>query len=361
MFSNTNLSALTRSVHDACTGLTYKGGAGRAAIHSCFGVVHCYTLESHFYMDRGIHRTKEIATLNSPGRNPKKKTLGYTPTHWRGVGKAAAVALLDLHGDNPYSRLPDSFFHSLSGMRQYLRKIVTDRQSKVKQKRRKAEQRKELSHAAAAPALAETAKINAGPKTVGRKSSRKKKNPYANVTSVVASMCRPRASTSHDDRLYSPKSKKGHKKLDRPRSNRGRKSLTKIQTLKVSDDEHNSATSRAAKASGRRVATTLASSQLIAEAVPPPSPTRLSSPQRLKLAVQHSRAVTTTTPSPDDTRRLSSPQRLKRAVRESRALLYGEAAARARRGLVADVDSGGCLLVRSSVLYGMNNATTSRM
>ena len=252
-------------------------------------------------------------------------------------------------------------------MRQYLLKVITDRQAKSKQKRRKSELRKEASEAAAAPVSTEPAKFNAGPKATGRKFSKKKKNPYANVTSVVASMCKPRASTSHGDRHRSPRNiynKSTKSQRGRPRSQRGRKSLTKIQTLKLPDDEHSTATSRAAKASGRRVATSmLASSQSVAEAMPPPSPTRLSSPQRLKLAVHHSRAVSAASTSPEDaasssfSRRLSSPQRLKRTVKECRALVYGEAAARVRRG-VAGRDSSSSRLVRSSVLY---NSKSSRM
>ena len=136
LFLSLPLFSLARSSHDIRTGLTSRLGAGRAAMYNCFGINNSYTVESNYHMDRNVHRTSPIPALNSPGSNPRK-TIGYSPTHWRCVGKALAVALLDLHGHNPYSRLPQSVFVNLIGLQKYLFNVIKQRrQSKVRKKKR---------------------------------------------------------------------------------------------------------------------------------------------------------------------------------------------------------------------------------
>uniref|UniRef100_A0A0D3I047 Uncharacterized protein n=2 Tax=Emiliania huxleyi TaxID=2903 RepID=A0A0D3I047_EMIH1 len=49
---------------------------------------------------------RDAAAISPPPSPPRGAALKYTPAHWRDVGKALALAALDLHDINPASRLP---------------------------------------------------------------------------------------------------------------------------------------------------------------------------------------------------------------------------------------------------------------
>lgn len=321
-FSTRNIQS--KSIHDASTGVHSKSGAGRAAMYSSFRLMHSYTLESHYHMDRTVHRTNKVAAINSPGRNLKKKTMGYSPAHWRCVGKASAVALLDLRDSNPFSRLPGSFFRNLRGMRKYLQKVITDRQAKAA--KRKSKTRKEPAEStdasvAAAAAATGPAKGNVDPKAKDRKSSKRKKSTNSSMPSSPKSIYREKPATSHGYRVgvslsKSRPDKKPQKSFSRPRSQRGRKIPAKVNITLTTD--HGPAPSRVSKASVLHGTTASRRSHALAEAMPPPSP-KLSSSEKLKIAVHQCREEASASSAPAGRpRRLSSPARLKRTVQQSR-------------------------------------------
>ena len=98
-----------------------KEGSGRVAIYKATGFAHCYTLESNYNTGK---YTNTIPPATGPGsaRAPaaqlsKASAPAYTPEIWYGVGRACLFAILDLHEDNPWSRLPKSSLKSIAGAR----------------------------------------------------------------------------------------------------------------------------------------------------------------------------------------------------------------------------------------------------
>jgi len=87
-----------------------KDGSGRVAIYKATGIVHSYTLECNY--NTGI-------TINSlPGNDePVQFPFRYTPVTWQGVGKALAVAALDMTGENPNSNVQHSEFNTMDTLR----------------------------------------------------------------------------------------------------------------------------------------------------------------------------------------------------------------------------------------------------
>ncbi|GAX73857.1 hypothetical protein CEUSTIGMA_g1307.t1 [Chlamydomonas eustigma] len=100
-----------------------KEGAGRVALFRETGLLHLYTVESNYNTVResGIvpacsGESNGRASPPSGKRAPQRLTTGVL----QGVGRALALAALDLKGTNPWSRLPASEYRSLEGMREWL-------------------------------------------------------------------------------------------------------------------------------------------------------------------------------------------------------------------------------------------------
>lgn len=106
---------------DQAKGLTAEG-SGRVHTYLAYGLVHSYTLECNYNTSRIGNEVappeQEILGQNvtppSPfTTNPEK----YTPSSWSGVGRACIVAMLDIRGQNPCSRIPKSKFKTLDRVR----------------------------------------------------------------------------------------------------------------------------------------------------------------------------------------------------------------------------------------------------
>lgn len=85
-----------------------KEGASRVAIYRMTGAAHCYTLECNYNMGRVVNKLAE--PLGGRALSPRPIPAGavapkYSPETWAEVGRALAVAALDLRGANPLSRL----------------------------------------------------------------------------------------------------------------------------------------------------------------------------------------------------------------------------------------------------------------
>ncbi|XP_072378899.1 cytosolic carboxypeptidase-like protein 5 isoform X1 [Diabrotica undecimpunctata] len=98
-----------------------RAGSGRVAVLSLTGIIKSYTLECNYNTGRLVNILPP--TIREPhGRMhtipvPPK----YTPQIFEEVGRSLGASILDLTGNNPFTRLPNSEFHSLSGLRDWLR------------------------------------------------------------------------------------------------------------------------------------------------------------------------------------------------------------------------------------------------
>jgi hypothetical protein len=90
-----------------------KEGSGRVAVYKMTGLTHVYTLECNYNMGRTVTRLQpphipkgiDKGALSPPPPPLKSVAPKYTPDSWRDVGKALALAALDMLGVNPCSRL----------------------------------------------------------------------------------------------------------------------------------------------------------------------------------------------------------------------------------------------------------------
>ena len=90
-----------------------KEGSGRVAVFKMSGLTHVYTLECNYNMGRVVNRIQpphvppglNKARLSPPPPPLRTNSPKYTPESWRAVGRALAVAALDVVGANPCSRL----------------------------------------------------------------------------------------------------------------------------------------------------------------------------------------------------------------------------------------------------------------
>jgi hypothetical protein len=106
---------------DAGDGLTAEG-SGRVSTYLQYGLVHSYTLECNYNMSKyqnevtiPHHDPKgQQVTPPSPYATSSEK---YTPGIYAGVGRACLIALLDLRGHNPCSRIPTSKYKTLERLR----------------------------------------------------------------------------------------------------------------------------------------------------------------------------------------------------------------------------------------------------
>jgi hypothetical protein len=159
---------------DAKKGLTAEG-SGRVSTYLRYGLIHSYTIESNYNTSRVGNEVP--ATEGDPGGaagdsgsvtftpNPEK----YTSYSWAGVGRAMLVAMLDLRGENPCSRIPNSRHRRLEEMRRKVYEVV--------------KQRKEYRQAAA------TARRAAGSFTSNNNNNRNSSNNCNNAPETVWRRC----------------------------------------------------------------------------------------------------------------------------------------------------------------------------
>ena len=113
-------------------GLTAEG-SGRVATYLAHKLIHSYTLECNYNMSRVANEVPPCetdpmganVTPASPfNSNPTEK---YTPATYHSVGRACIVALLDIRGCNPCSRVSNSKLRTLEKFRQIVTSEVRNR------------------------------------------------------------------------------------------------------------------------------------------------------------------------------------------------------------------------------------------
>jgi hypothetical protein len=109
-----------------------KEGSGRVALHKATGIIHSYTLECNYNSGRQRNAVSSATCDNgraSPAQPYSPMPHTYCIASFEQVGRALAVALLDLHSLNPWTRLPTSEPGSLAAWRASLAlRIKTSRE-----------------------------------------------------------------------------------------------------------------------------------------------------------------------------------------------------------------------------------------
>ncbi|XP_062406562.1 cytosolic carboxypeptidase-like protein 5 isoform X3 [Sardina pilchardus] len=103
-----------------------KEGSGRVAIHKAIGLIHSYTLECNYNTGRSVNAIPPACHDNGRATPPPPPTFPpkYTPDIYEQVGRAVAVAALDMAECNPWPRLILSEHSCLPNLRASLLKQV---------------------------------------------------------------------------------------------------------------------------------------------------------------------------------------------------------------------------------------------
>ncbi|KAL6442140.1 hypothetical protein ACFW04_002441 [Cataglyphis niger] len=99
-----------------------REGSGRVAVYKMTDLIRSYTLECNYNSGRLVNiipaRVRDgISKTTNPMFVPPK----YTPAVFEAVGAALGPSILDLTGSNPNSRLPNSQYRSLRGVKSHLK------------------------------------------------------------------------------------------------------------------------------------------------------------------------------------------------------------------------------------------------
>ncbi|KPP75262.1 cytosolic carboxypeptidase-like protein 5-like, partial [Scleropages formosus] len=103
-----------------------KEGSGRVAIHKAIGLIHSYTLECNYNTGRSVNTIPPACHDNGRATPPPPPAFPpkYTPEIFEQVGRAVAVAALDMAECNPWTRLILSEHSCLSNLRAWMLKHV---------------------------------------------------------------------------------------------------------------------------------------------------------------------------------------------------------------------------------------------
>ncbi|XP_077668373.1 cytosolic carboxypeptidase-like protein 5 isoform X4 [Eretmochelys imbricata] len=103
-----------------------KEGSGRVAIYKASGIIHSYTLECNYNTGRSVNSIPLACHDNGRASPPPPQTFPtkYTVELYEQVGRAVAIAALDMAECNPWSRLVLSEHSSLGNLRAWMLKHV---------------------------------------------------------------------------------------------------------------------------------------------------------------------------------------------------------------------------------------------
>ncbi|XP_068135969.1 cytosolic carboxypeptidase-like protein 5 [Hyperolius riggenbachi] len=103
-----------------------KEGSGRVAIHKATGIIHSYTLECNYNTGRCVNPIPVACHDNGRATPPPPPAFPpkFTTDIFEQVGRAVAVAVLDLEECNPWPRLIMSEYNNLSNLKAWMLKHV---------------------------------------------------------------------------------------------------------------------------------------------------------------------------------------------------------------------------------------------
>lgn len=120
-FTSCNFAERNMYLIDKRDGMS-REGSGRVAVHKLTGLIRSYTLECNYNSGRMVN---SIPARIRDGVNKNQSHIfvppKYTPSVFEEVGAALGPSILDLTTNNPNSRLPNSQYRSLRGVRSYLK------------------------------------------------------------------------------------------------------------------------------------------------------------------------------------------------------------------------------------------------
>ncbi|CAF0969548.1 unnamed protein product [Brachionus calyciflorus] len=124
-FDGCNFSVKNMFMKDKREGLS-KDGSGRVAMHKILGLIHSYTLECSYASGRSMNTIPPAANWNprNGAISPPLHTdlpPKFLMEHYMDVGKALAIAALDISDTNPHTRVYNSSFGSLEAVRNWIK------------------------------------------------------------------------------------------------------------------------------------------------------------------------------------------------------------------------------------------------
>ena len=90
--------------------------------HRSTGLVHLYTIESNYNCARVLNYTQPATGEGQVLTTPPSREIQpkrFTEDILQSVGRALVVTIMDLIGCNPWSRLPNTEFRSIEGVRKW--------------------------------------------------------------------------------------------------------------------------------------------------------------------------------------------------------------------------------------------------
>ncbi|KAJ1158462.1 hypothetical protein NDU88_011150 [Pleurodeles waltl] len=103
-----------------------KEGSGRVSIHKATGIIHSYTLECNYNTGRSVNAIPTACHDNGRASPPPPPAFPpkYTTDIFEQVGRAVAIAALDVAECNPWPRIIMSEYNCLSNLRAWMLKHV---------------------------------------------------------------------------------------------------------------------------------------------------------------------------------------------------------------------------------------------
>ncbi|XP_060106961.1 cytosolic carboxypeptidase-like protein 5 isoform X2 [Heteronotia binoei] len=124
-FAGCNFSEKNMYAKDKRDGQS-KEGSGRVAIYKASGIIHSYTLECNYNTGRSVNTVPAACHDNGRATPPPLPTFPskYTAELFEQVGRALAIAVLDMAECNPWPRIILSEHSCLSNLRAWMLKHV---------------------------------------------------------------------------------------------------------------------------------------------------------------------------------------------------------------------------------------------
>ncbi|XP_013388601.1 cytosolic carboxypeptidase-like protein 5 isoform X1 [Lingula anatina] len=124
-FTGCNFSERNMYAKDKRDGFS-KEGSGRVAMYKALGIIHSYTLECNYNTGRLVNSVP--TACGDDGKATPPPVAGFPPkytiAHYEEVGRASAIAALDMTDTNPWTRITNSEHNSLAGVRDWVRRYV---------------------------------------------------------------------------------------------------------------------------------------------------------------------------------------------------------------------------------------------
>ncbi|XP_078255479.1 cytosolic carboxypeptidase-like protein 5 isoform X2 [Rhinoraja longicauda] len=114
-----------------------KEGSGRVAIYKAIGIIHSYTLECNYNTGRYVNPVPSACHDNGRATPPPAPTFPpkYTVEVFEQIGRALAIAALDIADCNPWPRVVMSEYSCLTKLRAWMLKYVRNIRNTAMSKR----------------------------------------------------------------------------------------------------------------------------------------------------------------------------------------------------------------------------------